>query len=119
MATKFESQKDLIKDKLDILVVTETKIDESYPNSQFSIDGFSTPFRLDRNKFGGGVMIYVKENLLCVEIPFQNKPKDIECIFLDLRIRNKRFLLVGGYNPDKKLITHFLSHVGKCLDKNL
>ena len=96
LASKLESLKDLIKDKLDILVVTETKIDESYPTSQFSIDGFSTPFRLDRNKSGGGVMIYVKEHLLCVEIPFQNKPKDIECILLDLRIRNKRFLLVGG-----------------------
>ena len=64
-------------------------------------------------------MIYVKENLLCVEIPFENKPKGIECILLDLRIRSKKFLLVGGYNPDKKLISHFLSYVSKSLDKNL
>ena len=65
------------------------------------------------------MIIYVKEHLLCVEIPFENKPIDIECILLDLRIRKKRFLLIGGYNPDKKLISHFLSHVGKCIDKNL
>ena len=119
LASKFESLRDLIKDKIDILVITETKIDESFPTGQFSIDGFSTPFRLDRNKFGGGVIIYVKEHLLCVEIPFDDKPKDIECILLDLKIRNKRFLLAGGYNPDKKRISHFLSHLSKCLDKNL
>ena len=66
LASKFELLKDLIKDKLDILVVTETKIDDSYPTAQFNIDGFSSPFRLDRNKFGGGVIVYVKEHLfLC------------------------------------------------------
>ena len=119
LESKFESLKDLIKDKIDILVVGETKIDESYPTNQFLIDTFSSPFRLDRNKFGGGVMIYVKDHLLCVEIPYDNKPKDIECILLDLRIRKKRFLLVGGYNPDKKKISHFLGHLSKCLDKHL
>ena len=49
-------------------MVTGTKIDESYTTTQFQIDGFSPPFRQARNKFEGGVMIYVR-NLLCVEIP--------------------------------------------------
>ena len=53
LGSKFESLKELIKDKLDILVINETKIDESFPTAQFKIDGFSTPFRLDRNKHGG------------------------------------------------------------------
>ena len=117
--SKFESLKELIKDKIDILVVTETKIDESFTTSQFQIDGFSCPFRLDRNKSGGGVLIYVRDQLPCVAIPLENKPKDIECIFLDLRIRKKKFLLIGGYNPDKSLISHFLGHVIKYIDKNL
>ena len=47
-------------------------------------------------------MIYVRDNLLCVEIPFENKPKYIECIIPDLRTRKKKFLLIGAYNPDKK-----------------
>ena len=33
-----------------IFVVTETKFDDSFPVSQFNAEGFSTPFRLDRNK---------------------------------------------------------------------
>ena len=44
---KFEALKSLIKHTLDIFVVTETKIDESYPTSQFKIEGFGRPFRLD------------------------------------------------------------------------
>ena len=35
---------------LDIFIVTETKLDDSFPVSQFKVEGFSTPFRLDRNK---------------------------------------------------------------------
>ena len=64
-------------------------------------------------------MVFVKEHLICVEIPLENKPSDFECIFLDLKIRSKKFLLVGGYNPDKGKISKYLSHVSKYLDKNL
>ena len=54
LAGKFESLKSLIKDKLDILVLRETKIDPTYPTGQFQIEGFEHPFRLDRNKHRGG-----------------------------------------------------------------
>ena len=38
----------------------ETKLDSSFPDAQFQIEGFNSPYRLDRNCHGGGVMIYVK-----------------------------------------------------------
>ena len=47
---------------MDVLVLTETKLDDSFPNSQFLVDGFSEPFRIDRNRFGDGLMIYVKQH---------------------------------------------------------
>ena len=56
---KFDHLKALIKNNIDILVLTETKIDSSFSNAQFRIDGFSAPFRLDCNRFGGGVLLYV------------------------------------------------------------
>ena len=40
-------------EKTDVFLVSETKLDESFPTSQFVIPGFSEPFRLDRNRFGG------------------------------------------------------------------
>ena len=60
---KFDHLKVLIVNNIDILVLTETKIDSSFPNAQFRIDGFSASFRLDRNRFGGGVLIYVREDI--------------------------------------------------------
>ena len=49
---------------IDILNLTETKLDETFPISQFVMDGFSKPYRFDSNKYGGGVMVYIRETIL-------------------------------------------------------
>ena len=40
----------MVTEELDILMITETKLDDSFPASQFLRQGFCTPFRLDRNE---------------------------------------------------------------------
>ena len=60
---KFEQLKLLIGNYLDILVIQETKLDSSFPKDQFLIEGYTKPYRLDRNRCGGGVMIYVREDI--------------------------------------------------------
>ena len=47
----------MIEGKFDILVLVETKLDESFPENQFIIEGYTKPYRLDRNCNGGGVFI--------------------------------------------------------------
>ena len=41
---KFEGLKDFVGDNIDILIVAETKIDNSFPKGQFFMQGFSEPF---------------------------------------------------------------------------
>ena len=60
---KFDHLKVLIENNIDILVLAETKIDVGFPNVQFRIDEFSGPFRLNRNRFCGGVLIYERTYL--------------------------------------------------------
>ena len=48
---KFEPFSDLVNEKLDIILISETKIDSTFPKSQFHIQGYS-PHRLDRNAHG-------------------------------------------------------------------
>ena len=95
LESKFEALNSLIKDTLDIFVVTETKIDESYLTSQFKIEGFGSHYRLVRNKPGGGVMVYIREHLPCKLLPFHKKPKDIEAILFELTLRNKKWFIMG------------------------
>ena len=42
----------------------ETKLDRSFPNGQFLLHRYSEPFRLDRNQFGGGLLAFVREDVL-------------------------------------------------------
>ena len=104
LRNKFEALKTLIQGKVDIFVVSETKLDESFPQSQFTIDGFSTPFRLDRND-GGGIIFYVRSSIPCKEIKY-HLPNNIEGIFIELSLLKKKWVLFGGYNP-KKAHTQF------------
>jgi len=78
---KFEELKTLISGNIDVLIVTETKLDESFPIGQFVIDGFSIPFRLNRNRWGGGILIYVREDLPSKELSKHTFNDDIEGIF--------------------------------------
>ena len=50
---KFEQLKGTVLKYIDILVVTETKLDKTFLESLFLIDGFSKSYRLDRHKNGG------------------------------------------------------------------
>ena len=49
-----------------ILLISETKIDESFPSPQFHIFGYSTPFRLDRTESG-------ECNRYCTRFPFKSR----------------------------------------------
>ena len=49
---KFELLAEAVMDNVDILMVTEIKIDESFRTSQFVIPGFTSPYCFDRTKDG-------------------------------------------------------------------
>ena len=50
-----ESLKELIKDTFDAFLVSESKIDSTFSNSQFSIPGYCIVWK-NRNKNGGGIL---------------------------------------------------------------
>ena len=51
-----------IVDFVDILVITESKLDQSFPESQSFINRFSKSFRKDRNRHDG-LLMYIKEDI--------------------------------------------------------
>ena len=59
---KFSSLKQTVLNKTDILLLSETKIADSFSNSQFFAEGFKM-YHKDRTKTGGGFLLYVNENL--------------------------------------------------------
>ena len=56
------------KGKVDTLVLTESKLDFSFPTNRFFIKGSSNPFRFERNKNRGSIRLYIKEDMPCKEL---------------------------------------------------
>ena len=117
LSSKFEPLTFMIKDNLDFLVISESKLDDTFPHGQFRIEGYARPIRLDRCRNGGGVIIFFREDLICNEIRPRLLYPDLECTFLEMRIRQGKWLVVVGYNPHKDRIKTFLDKISEEVDK--
>ena len=54
----------LIQDNgFDIIGISETKLDANIADKTITFQGYHPPFRKDRNRRGGGVCLYVNENI--------------------------------------------------------
>ena len=105
---------ELIKDKIDIFLASETKLDSSFPSGQFVIKGYSTPFRLDRNQNGGG--LYVREDIPRKILKEYTPEKPIENFFVKINLRSRKWLLSCSYNPKTNLIADHLHCIGRGHD---
>ena len=63
LRNKFGLFSEQVKGSIYILMVAETKLDDSFPEAQFLIEGFHSPFKFDRNINGGGIMLYVQKDI--------------------------------------------------------
>ena len=113
---KFEQLKETVLKYIDILVVTETKLDETFLESLFLMDGFSKPYRLDRNKNGGGVMIFIRDTISSKILEKHIFPNDVESIFVELNFRKCKKLLYGAYHPPYQSDEYFLNNLDEALD---
>ena len=87
---KFETLVSQVTPDIDILMISETKIDESFPISQFMIHVFSMPYRCDRKAHGGGILVYFTNNITAKLLELENLPSDIEAIFPEMNIKSKK-----------------------------
>ena len=87
MSNKFDQLKLHVQGKVDIFVITETKLDSTFPTSQFLIEGYSQPYRFDRNRNRGGVLNYVREDIPSKPLMDHKLPHDIAGIFVELNLR--------------------------------
>ena len=116
LPNKFDELKVLVNGMLDILIITETKLDDTFPVSQFHIDGFSKPYRLDRNRNGGGVIIYMREDIPSKILTKHVLPTDIEALFIELNFRKCKWLLSGIYHPPSQSDQYLFDRLDKHLD---
>ena len=97
---KIDSLREILKNiPLEIICVDETKLGDSFPDQQFKIEGFQfPPFRRDRNKHGGGKIVFVKDELIVNGLT-EFETNISETICLKLIISNKKSFIMFVYRP--------------------
>ena len=97
----FDVKNMLTNNLLDILVLSETKIDDSYPDNQFYVKGFKL-YPQDRTNFGDGLIIYARSDPLTKNVK-NAKTTGLESITIEVRTKRNspRFILAGLYRPPR------------------
>ena len=84
---KFDSLVRMLHNNLDVLLISENKIDYSIPTAQFQIEGNIT-YRLDRNASNvRGIHLYVPEDMPSALL---NSDMSIESFSIEINIRKKK-----------------------------
>lgn len=100
---------------VDIVGVTETWLDDSVASTDFDMDGFQEPERLDRNRHGGGVMVYIANHLV-YHRRRDLESNDVEIIWLEILLQNKKLYLGTAYRSPSQssvtLVDNFFDRLG-------
>ena len=79
-------------------------------------DGFPKPYRLNGCSNGGGSLLYVRDDIPSCLLTDHRLLDNAECLFTDINLRNKKWLLCCSYNPHKNNISNHISPLNKGLD---
>ena len=83
---------------IDIISLSETWLTSAVPDRLLSIDGFSFPFRCDRDRPYGGVAVYVS-NSLCAQRLSDLEFPSVESVWLSVEVEGKNILIGTYYRP--------------------
>jgi hypothetical protein len=94
-------------DTFDVIVINESKLDDLVPSKSLCNKHYSI-MRRDRNRYGGGVLVYVKKTYKLVSEQYS---PDFELIVLKLKIKNAKHNFISAYKPPKDDIDTFVSYL--------
>ena len=98
-----------------ILILTETKLDETFLISQFLMNFFSKPYRFGRNKYGGGATVSIRKVISSKILGKHIWPNDTECLFIELHFRKCKLLLCVTYHTPSQNDGYYLIILVKAL----
>ena len=74
---------------LDYLILSETKIYESFPSAKFNDEGYVIRSGRDQHKYGGSLIEFVRRGVICKR-QRDYEPKHSECYCSELTFTNKK-----------------------------
>ena len=105
----------IVQDKLDILLISETKLHPPFPSVQIAKQGFTSPFRLDRNSSGGGIMLFAKEEIPSKLLSEYKSHSSVEQLFREINLKSKKAVILCYYNPNLTSLNNHIQNICRGL----
>ena len=103
--------------QLDYFVLSETKINDSFPSAQFDMSGYEIRARRDRDGMGEGIIEYVRRGVICKRLKdFETTISESICS--ELVISKKKWFCMCIYRPPNyNNLSTFLDETTLSLNK--
>ena len=99
ITNKFENFTGNVQKNVDVLVIAETKLNETFQTGQFYIPSFKHPYRLDISGNSGGLLVYMNEQIPSKQLEGVDIPNDIQVLPIELNLKKTKWLLLPVYKP--------------------
>ena len=104
---------------VDILCLSETKLDNSIRDSEILIHGYNLISRKDRSRHGRGVACYVKSSLTAID-KSSEVPNDLELTWTEIKTQSTKPFLIGSiYRPPGHPSPRWLTPVENSISDNI
>ena len=90
--------------------ISETNIDDSFPNAQFKIEVYRS-FRKEPGTFGGRLLFYVDEKLNCKSLESCLPNNFIDIVPLEISLLYSKCVILGTYKPPSLNEPTFISEM--------
>ena len=76
---------DIIENNIKVFIISETKLDLSFPKGQSQLHGYPEPYRFDKNGNGGIILLFFREDIPSKLIESQMRIEGLSNITLILQ----------------------------------
>ena len=84
--------------QLDYFVISETKLDDSFPSAQFAVENYEIRARSNRDVHGEGLIEFVKTGIICKRVK-QFEAVILESICSEITVSRKKSFCMSIYRP--------------------
>ena len=113
---KFEFFEDVINRNLDIILLPEAKLDDSFPSAEFILKEYGVPYRFDRNFKGGGLLFHIRGDIPQKFLKLRSDG-NIESICVEINLRKRKSFIKDSNNPSESFISNHLECLNRIIDE--
>ena len=92
LRNKFDTLTTSVTEYIDILMISGTKLDNTFPYALYHLKEFSNSYRLNRNSHDGGILACVRDNIPSNLVKLRQKLENFGGFFIELEMVASLFL---------------------------